>query len=152
MPDAQSSEPLRRIWRQAAIPVVFRRARPLALLIKVPFAPGNMEWLRDDRRNKPDWNGQYKAWEVPQAWFEKIIRLCLRRYQNCYVVQLHREQQVCAPACWNAQGFDCECSCMGENHGSGHPDGRCYEVSETLAVSWGAQKYACRLVRAPNAA
>jgi hypothetical protein len=105
-----------------------------------------MEWLRNDKHHKPEWNSQYSAWEVPQAWFESVIKLCLRRYKKCYVIQLHRELQVCAPACWNAKGIDCECSCMGDNHGSGHPEGRWYEIDETLAVSWGVQKYACRLV------
>jgi hypothetical protein len=152
LPDAQPSKSLREVWRQTALPVVFRRARPERLLVKVPFAPGNMEWLRDDQRSKPEWNSQYKGWELPQAWFERTTRLCLRRYKSCYVVQLLREQQVCAPACWNAEGIHCECSCMGENHGAGHPGGRWYEVSETLAVSSGVQKYACRLIRSPSAA
>lgn len=148
----ERDDALRRIWRQTAVPVVFRRERPSPLLVKVPVASANREWLRDDRKNKPEWDDQYKAWQVPQAWFESIIRLCVRRYMSCYVIQLHREKQVCAPACWNAQGFDCECSCMGENHGTGHPAGRWYEIDETLAVSWGVQKYACRMVRARGAA
>ena len=142
----------RAIWRQTEVPVVFRRARPEPLLVKVPFAAGNLDWLRDDQVRKPVWDAKYKAWEVPQAWFERMIRLAVRRYQQCYVVQLHRERQVCAPACWNAEGLHCECSCMGEHHGSGHPGGRWYEVGETFAVSWGVQRYAVRLVRSKSAA
>jgi hypothetical protein len=46
----------------------------------------------------------------------------------------------------------CECSCMGEHHGSGHPGGRWYEVGESFAVSWGVQRYAVRLVRSKSAA
>ena len=152
MSGGERDENLRAIWRQTKIPVIFRRERPSPLLARVPYARGNMEWLRDDGRNIPDWNQQYHAWELPQAWFEKTIKLCLRRYKRCYVIQLYREKQVCAPACWNAEGIHCECQCMGENHGSGHPGGRWYEIDETLAVSWGVQKYACRLIRAPGAA
>jgi len=152
MSDGDRDPHLREVWRQKKVPVVFRRERPLPLLVKVPYAVGNREWLRDDGRNIPDWDKQHEAWEIPQAWFEKTIKLCLRRYKACYVIQLHRERQVCAPACWNAEGIDCECSCMGENHGSGHPGGRWYEIGETLAVSWGVQRYACRLIRAPGAA
>lgn len=148
---SDSDDAARRVWRQNSIPVVFRRERPAPLLVKVPYAAGNREWIRDDRHIKPVWDEQHNAWEVPQAWFESIIKLCVRRYTSCYVIQLRREKQVCAPACWNAQGFDCECSCMGENHGTGHPGGRWYEIDETLAVSWGVQKYACRLIRARNA-
>lgn len=152
MPDPAQSSNLRAIWHQGHTPVVFRRQRPSGLLVKVPYAVGNKEWLRDDQRNKPAWIPKHDAWEVPQSWFERVVRLCLRRYGSCYVVQLHRERQVCAPACWNAEGLDCECSCMGANHGSGHPGGRWYEVGETLAVSWGVQKYAVRLVRSKSAA
>lgn len=138
---------LKRIWRQGAIPVVFRRERPAPLLVKLPFAVGNHEWLRGDRHRKPEWNARYKAWEVPRAWFESVVRLCLDRHGESYVVQLHRKRQICAPACWNAGGIDCECSCMGDHHGAGHPCGRWYEIDETLAVSWGVQTYACRLIR-----
>jgi hypothetical protein len=46
-----------------------------------------------------------------------------------------------------AEGFHCESSCMGENHGGGHPGGRWYEVSETFAVSWSVQRYSCRHLR-----
>ena len=73
-----------------------------------------------------------------------VIKLCLQQYQSAYVIQLYRAQQKCAPACWNAEGFHCECSCMGENHGGGHPGGNWHEVSETFAVSWGDQRYSCR--------
>jgi hypothetical protein len=145
--DESHDQHLAAIWRQKKIPVVFRRERPAPLLVKLPYAPNNRDWLRDDRHNIPDWNDQYKAWETPQAWFERNVRLCLRRYGACYVIQLYREKQVCAPACWNAQGIHCECTCMGENHGTGQPGGRWYEIDETLAVSWGVQRYSCRLVR-----
>lgn len=110
---------LKRIWRQGDIPVVFKRRHPLPVLVRVPFAVGNKDWLRDGRRNIPNWNSQFKAWETPTAWFDSVIKLCLRRYAQAYVIQLYREQQKCAPACWNAEGFHCECSCMG-----GEPRGR----------------------------
>src|SRR3546814_6290542 len=57
-----------------------------------------MEWLRDGRRSKPDWCAQFKAWEIPTAWFDSVIKLALRRHQEVYVIQLYREHQKCAPA------------------------------------------------------
>ena len=146
--EASDSSTLKRIWRQGEIPVVFRRSRPEKLLIKLPDAPGNQRWLQGDKQNYPYWDDQYKAWKVPQAWFEYAIKLCSKRFKKCYVIQLHHELQKCAPACWRAQGIHCECSCMGDNHGTGHPEGRWYEIDETLAVSWGVRKYACRLISA----
>lgn len=152
MSQDMSDAGLKAIWRQGKVPVIFRRSRPLPILVRIPFAQGNQEWLRDDRRSKPKWNDQFKAWEIPVAWFDAVIKLCLRRYHSAYVVQLYRAQQKCAPACWNAEGFHCECSCMGENHGGGHPGGNWYEVSETCAVSWGEQRYSCRHLRTKIAA
>ena len=150
MPQDLTDSQLKAIWRQGKTPVVFRRGGAHPVLVRVPFAEGNKEWLRDDRRAKPKWNGQYKAWEIPVAWFDRTIRLALRRYREAYVIQVYREQQKCAPACWNAHGFHCECSCMGAHHGKGHPDGAWYEVSQTFAASWGEQRYSCRLLQTKN--
>ena len=83
------------------------------------------------------------------SWYDWLARRLLYKYSAVYLIQLYREQQKCAPACWNAEGLHCECSCMGENHGSGHPGERWREVSETFAFEWGPTKYACRLLVLP---
>lgn len=137
---------LREIWRQKAIPVVYRQSRPNPVLVRIPYSPSNFEWVRGERRHKPEWNSTYKCWETPVAWFDELVERTLRRYGRVYVIQLYKEHQKCAPACWNAKGFHCECSCMGANHGSGHPGGKWHEVSETFAFQWGPRKYACRLL------
>jgi hypothetical protein len=143
----ESRDPrLEAIWKQTAIPVVYRQVRPKPLLIRVPFAADNYGWLRGERRHKPKWDATYKRWETPVAWFDEVIQQSLNRYGRVYVIQLHKEHQKCAPACWNAKGFHCECSCMGANHGMGHPGGKWREVSETFAFSWGPRQYACRLI------
>lgn len=141
-----------RFWSQTRLPVIFQRERPAQLLVRLPFSQDNKVWLRNQERNKPSWNQEHRAWEVPQAWFERVIRLSFTRYRACYVIQLYREREVCARACWNAVGADCECSCMGAMHGSGQPIGRWYEVSETFAVKWGVQRYSVRLLKLPGAA
>jgi hypothetical protein len=138
-----------RFWQQTRLPVIFQRQRPAPLLIRIPYAQDNRVWLRNNERNKPVWDTENKAWEVPQAWFERTIRLSFSRYSACYVIQLYREKEVCAPACWNAVGADCECSCMGANHSSGRPNGYWYEVSDTFAVMWGIQRYSVRLLNPP---
>ena len=139
---------LRAIWTQSETPVVFKQQRPEPLLVRLPFSTDNYTWLRGNNRRKPAWDGRRKRWETPVSWFDDLILRLLKKYGKTYVVQLHKEQQKCAPACWNAAGFHCECSCMGQNHGSGHPGGKWHEVSETFAFSWGERKYACRLLLA----
>ncbi|SDN96957.1 hypothetical protein SAMN04487951_110114 [Vreelandella arcis] len=137
---------LRELWKQKNIPVVFRRSSPDPLLLRLPYATDNFEWIRGDRRHKPKWNSQFSAWEVPVAWFDEITAKVLRRFGKAYVIQLYKKHQKCAPACWNAKGLHCECSCMGARHGTGHPQGRWHEVSDTFAFSWGPKQYACRLL------
>lgn len=146
MPDAPQDPRLLEIWSQNRVPVIYRRARPNPVLVRLPYAVDNFEWLRSERRNKPQWNRQYRCWETPVAWFDGLVEACLRRFGRVYLVQLHHERQQCAPACWDARGFHCECSCMGANHGAGHPGNAWHEVSETFALSWGPARYACRLV------
>jgi hypothetical protein len=135
---------LREIWLQKKIPVAYRQAK--SLLVRLPYAADNRRWLKDDRRREPRWNTQYKCWETPRTWFESVVQRMLKRFGPAYVIQAFRAQQKCAPACWNAKGFECECSCMGANHGSGDPWGRWYVISETLAVNWGERQYSCRLI------
>lgn len=137
---------LRKIWMQTDIPVIFRQERPEPTLVRLPFSLDNYHWLKGEHRRKPDWDKKFKCWETPIAWFDDLITISLARFNRVYVVQAHKEQQKCAPACWNAHGFHCECSCMGENHGTGQPDGKWHEVSETFAFHWGPRHYACRLI------
>ncbi len=141
---------LRNIWKQREIPVVFRQARPKPLLVRLPFLNDNYAWLRGENKRKPKWNSQHIAWEVPIAWFDELIHRLLKRHGRVYVIQLHNEMQKCAPACWNAEGFHCECSCLGANHGTGHPGATWHEIAETFAFSWGPRQYACRLIVASN--
>lgn len=140
---------LRQIWDQGRIPAVFRQGNSKPLFVRLPYSTDNREWLKADHRNQPEWLKQYKCWNTPKSWFEDIIKRSLIKYGRVYVIQTYRTQQKCAPACWNASGIDCECSCMGENHGSGNPIGKWYIVSETCAVSWDEKQYSCRLI-VPN--
>lgn len=134
------------IWNQKDIPVLFRRSAPNPLQLRMPYGTNNYEWLREGKRRKPDWNPSLKCWELPISWFEGLIARLLERHGLLYVIQVYKEQQKCAPACWNAKGFHCECSCMGANHGTGHPGASWYEVSDTFAFSRGKAKYSCRLL------
>ncbi len=137
---------LKAIWKQGKIPVVLRKAKPEPLYIRLPYSPDNKEWLKEGHRNRPQWLPDLKCWNTPRSWFEDIVQRALREFGKVYVIQPYRTQQKCAPACWNATGVNCECSCMGEHHGSGNPSGKWHIVSETFAVQWGEKQYSCRLI------
>lgn len=141
----------RAIWYQTAIPVVYRQGRGLPLLVRLPYAKDNFDWLRGDNQRKPQWNRRYKCWEVPYAWLNALVMRLLRRFGRLYLIQPLKALEKCAPACWNATGFDCECSCMGQNHGS-HSGAGWYVVSETFAFQWQTRELAYRLIESKQPA
>lgn len=137
---------LRAVWNQPQIPTVLRRGgKGQRLRIRLPIAEDNQQWLQEGKRRTAEWLPQYRCWEVPKAWFNDFVEKALHRYGSLYVIQPYRVQEKCAPACLNATGHECECSCMGANHGAGN-DGSWFEVSETFATRWGEQRLACRLM------
>lgn len=142
----QSSR-LEAIWRQEHVPVAWRSGeagQPIS--VKLPFMIDNRSWLRSMGRRHPIWIERGKYWQIPKSWFNSLIDSALERYGSIYVVQPYREQEKCAPACMNAEGHVCQCSCMGANHGAGN-DGSWLEVSDTFATRWHERELACRLMR-----
>lgn len=142
----RDSSSLIAIWQQQSIPVAWRSGeKGEPLLTKLPYRPDNKAWLGSMGRVRPHWNGEQKYWEIPKSWFNALVDRSLERFGKIYVVQPYREQEKCAPACMNAQGHECQCSCMGANHGAGN-DGSWFEVSETFATRWHSRELACRLM------
>jgi hypothetical protein len=136
------------IWNQHKIPVILRRTGKGQLLrVRLPYADTNRAWLQDGRRMSPAWISGKRYWEIPKAWFNDFVERALRTFGQVYVIQPYREQEKCSPACLNAVGHECQCSCMGRNHGAGN-DGSWFEISETFATRWGDQMLACRLMKA----
>jgi hypothetical protein len=137
---------LKKVWDQKERPVVLRRAKKgQRLRIRIPFSHDNFEWLKNGRRISPIWVNKFRCWELPKAWFNDLVERALVRYGWLYIVQPYREQEKCSPACLNASGYECQCSCMGAYHGAGN-DGSWFEVSDTFATRWGDQQLACRLL------
>lgn len=135
------------IWAQTRVPVVYRSGeRGTPLLVKLPYRRDNYAWLRGEHARKPKWDPERKYWTVSNAWFDELTGRLAGRYGTVYVIQPHRPMEKCAPACWNAAGIDCSCSCLAVNHGSGHPGARWYEISESLAVMWRDRELYWRLL------
>jgi hypothetical protein len=139
---------LTKIWNQQEVPVILRRTGKGELLrVRLPYANTNRAWLQDGRRVSPVWISGKRYWEIPKAWFNDFVERALKSFRQVYVIQPYREQEKCSPACLNAVGHECQCSCMGRNHGAGN-DGSWFEISETFATRWGDQMLACRLMKA----
>ena len=134
------------VWDQRLIPVIIRRGgKGQCLRVRLPYGADNRQWLQNDRRTSPTWFSSEHYWEAPKAWFNDLVERSLARYKKLYIVQPFREQEKCAPACMNAIGHECQCACMGANHGTGN-DGSWFEVSDIFATRWGELHLACRLM------
>lgn len=153
--EAGAPEDLKEIWRQDGVPVIVHMGVGYPLRVKFPHARDDVEWRSDvrgwlrsphPRGRIPKWLPRYRGWEVPKAWFNDLVRRLLSRYGKLYIIQQYREQQKCAPACMNAEGHECECSCMGANHGVGGPGAGWFVVSETFAIRSSEPRLACRLM------
>ena len=119
-------------------------------MVRLPDRFNDEWWLRDNRARHPEWIDLYRCWDVPRAWFSDVVRQCLSRFGQVYVIQPLNENQKCSPACWNAEGEECECSCLGANHGTQRRSGQWYEVAQVFAVEWQGRKFACRLLTKPG--
>ena len=137
------------VWKQKQIPVVLRRTgRGQRIRVQLPFAHDNRHWLQNGRRTAPEWIGGTEAyWELPKSWFNDLVDRALVRYGKIYIIQPYREQEICARACQEALGHECQCACMGANHGAGN-DGGWFEVSDTCSTRWGDLELARRLLTA----
>jgi hypothetical protein len=147
MAEEQRDPRLLAIWYQREIPVVVRTHKCPRVLVTLSAIEDADSWLRGEHRGRPRWDTRFKCRSVPKSWFDDVIERALRRFGRVYVIQPYREQQRCAPACWNAQGHTCECSCLGANHGLGRPSALWREISETFAFQWGPRQYGCRLLQ-----
>jgi len=107
---------LKKIWDQRDIPVILRRTGKGELLrARLPYSDGNRSWLQNGRRTTPVWISRPRYWEIPKAWFNDFVERALETFGQIYVIQPYREQEKCSPACLNAVGHECQCSCMGRN-------------------------------------
>jgi hypothetical protein len=130
--------------------VIYRPGGSEPLMVKLPYGRDNRSWLQNDHRRKPVWIARFRCWEIPKSWFDDVVERSLQRFDRIYVIQPFRVQEKCAPACWRAQSFECECSCMGANHGSESPAGKWWVISDTFALQWQGRELACRLIKKPD--
>lgn len=139
-------ERLKKIWNQSLIPVVIRTNKNGdKLRVRLPYNNNNRAWLSTIGKSEPLWNDDKKHWELPKSWFNNFVNNALPKYKKLYVMQPYREQEKCARRCMEAEGHDCNCSCMGANHGTGMNDSW-FEVDETFATRWRNEDVACRLM------
>ncbi|SCF58520.1 hypothetical protein GA0115256_103517 [Streptomyces sp. DconLS] len=82
----------------------------------------NRKWLKSavpGKRIQPDWDADARCWRVAKANFTDLVHAMADRYGKVRVEIEYNPRAVCTESCRNAEGNDCECSCLGRSHGGG---------------------------------
>ena len=143
---ARRQKPFSKIWFESPVPALFRPPKG-QVLVRVDKHPTNRCLIKLGR-NWPRWVEQRHCYQVPAAWFSKLAKVIVNEFGAVWIIQPFREKQICAPACRDAEGLVCECSCMGEFHGVNHAGNGWFEVSESFMVRYSSAQWACRLLKA----
>lgn len=48
---------------------------------------------------------------------EKALQLLPKRFGEVRLIKEYNNQQTCTTSCQKAEGYSCECSCLGRSHG-----------------------------------
>lgn len=143
---------IKAIWNNATCPVILRRGGAgenlrIRICGRKERTYNDYRWLKKPRKHQPRWINKHHCWELPKGRFNDLVKDSIDKFDRVYVVQPYREQEKCSPACQNANGHICQCSCMGENHGANGIDAGWFVVSDTFATKWGKKILACRLMQ-----
>ncbi len=138
-------------WNQRVIPVILRRKRSNEgnpkLRIRLPECGSHYHLLKANPNNHNPVhikNGDY--WELPYSRLNSLVRILGDHYGKVILMQPVKHKQVCAKSCMDAGGFECECSCLGANHGSHNMDSSWYEVDDTYAVRYGEEEVSLKII------
>lgn len=84
-----------------------------------PPAEEQEQWLRKTCRvRSPQKLIQDGRWKLPPSALNKVVAASLDEFGVVGLYQdIAEELRECDPRCMNAEGFDCVCGCLGENHG-----------------------------------
>ena len=141
-----TSEDVKTIWNNKHTSVVHRPDGKRDIRIRLPYAKDNRSYLGGGtRKQEPVWDKESKFWSIPRSRFNEVVDLILQRHGRVYIIQPYVETEKCAPACRNATGHECQCSCLGANHGSAN-DGSWFDISESLSLRHGKKTLGCRLL------
>lgn len=94
--------------------------RPLKgrLEIDMAYARDNRAFLREACGGliRPEWNGPRRRWLVARPHLQCVVQALALRFGSVTVQAEFSTAMQCDTRCRGAQGDDCTCSCLGENH------------------------------------
>jgi hypothetical protein len=88
------------------------------VVAKIPVRKGNYRWLREAvRLRSPRLDDD--RWHLPRNCLNRLVIASVDRYGYVALWRDMSRLSRCTRRCLEAEGFECDCSCLGENHGSG---------------------------------
>lgn len=139
-------------WNQKETPVILRRRKQSGknpkLRIRMPDGEDHFQLLKGKSKNNhnPIYFDNRNFWDLPYSRLDDLVQILATHFGKVLLMQPIRESQTCARACMEANGFECECSCLGAHHGSHNMDSSWYEVDDTYAISYGEEKVSLKVI------
>jgi hypothetical protein len=105
-----------------SMPWVRRRLGQTRLHVWMPYqGSSNRQWILQElgTRTRPIWNGSKTPgrWEIARPHLHLVVTSLVQRFGQVDVYLEFSNRTRCDVRCQQAEGDDCECSCLGENHG-----------------------------------
>jgi hypothetical protein len=106
--------------RSSGVPVISLHIGIPRLRLYCGYRPDRRDWLKQacGRPIRPEFNREEKRWEVARDHLDPLLRALIGDYGQVWLVREYNPAVVCTRSCQEARGFDCECSCQGEFHGT----------------------------------
>lgn len=149
-------EDAKKAWNQKERPVILRcrksNGRNQKLRIRLPERGEHFTLLKGSNKfnHKPVYIASGKFWEVSYQRLNELVEVLAKFYGEVILMQPVKEKQVCARKCMEANGFECECSCLGANHGSENMNSSWYEVNDTYAVRYESDQVSLKVISAKS--
>lgn len=110
------------------------------LWVWMPYQGGsNRLWIKEalGTRTRPEWNKPAGRWEIARPHLKPVVAALIDRFGEVDVYLEFLAAERCDTRCVEAAGDNCECSCMGENHGGAGYWRRWRQVGDTTLIDLG---------------
>ncbi|MEU1418360.1 hypothetical protein [Kitasatospora sp. NPDC005751] len=116
---------------------VYRPVGTARIKVRLPYAVGNRAWIHSilGDLTRPEWNREDKSWDISRQHMRTLVEALAERFGSVDVTIDFRTNSRCDDRCRDAEGDDCDCQCMGENHGGAAYWRNWREVGETTLVA-----------------
>lgn len=127
---------------------VYRPVGTGRIRVRMPYQVGNRAFIHRTLGSmvRPDWNRLENQWEIARQHMRDVVEALAERFGVVEVTIDFRSTSRCDIRCRDAEGDDCDCQCLGENHGGAAYWRSWQHVGETTLVDVGITRRTFRVV------